>query len=101
MWAMLEAGMSIVAASLPALRSLFKGYFDGSQNQSQPSHGRSNNSKNVAGASVVTTSEPKATRMAKLTREGKEWEQLSDDSSQRGIVHETVISVRSERAMDV
>ena len=39
----LECGIGIIACSLPPLRMLFKQYFKGSSNQSQPEYGSTNN----------------------------------------------------------
>ncbi|KAL7814936.1 hypothetical protein V8C44DRAFT_324875 [Trichoderma aethiopicum] len=104
LWCLLESGIALIAACLPALRILVRKYVDSSKNGSS---GKSNGYGTGSGAVKSHTRAP-STKLDTLTPSGKatavggKWERLEDEnSSSRDIVQETTIYVETDSLSDL
>jgi hypothetical protein len=113
-WCLLESGLGIIAASLPALRSLFVKFLE---NTRYGSHNRSNGSKagygkrsgsglrtigggNYGGSTPLDTLDSSGKGHRAKVSSGQ-WKRLEDDSSSKGIIiQERSINVETESLSD-
>lgn len=118
-WCILESGIGIIAASLPALRSLFVNWLETTRYASRYGSGnKSNGSKSGYGKrqgsglrTIGGSDRNPGTPLDTLDSAGKghisrissgKWKRLDDDSSSKGIiVQERTIDVESESLSDV
>ncbi|RFU77407.1 integral membrane [Trichoderma arundinaceum] len=104
LWCLLESGIALIAACLPALRLLVRKYVDASKNSSAgKSNGYAvsgagrNHSHNHAASTQMDTLSPSG----KTTIVGGKWERLEDEnSSSRNIIQERTIYVETESLSD-
>ncbi|KAI0023874.1 GPCR, PTH11-type [Xylariomycetidae sp. FL0641] len=103
-WCQLESGLGLIAASLPALRTLFKQYRERSQQGGYGTKG----SKLTSGSLGGSRSRGKeGTQMDTLSSTGKttvvsgKWKRLEDEtSSAKHIIQETTVSVETSSMTD-
>lgn len=103
LWCLLESGIALIAACLPALRILVRKYIDSSKNRS------GNKSNGYAAESGTGRSHNRApsTQLDNLTATGKttvvggKWKRLEDEnSSSRNIIQEHTIYIETESLSD-
>ncbi|KAH0527510.1 hypothetical protein TsFJ059_002508 [Trichoderma semiorbis] len=103
LWCLLESGIALIAACLPALRILVRKYIDSSKNRS------GNKSNGYAAESGTGRSHNRApsTQLDNLTASGKttvvggKWKRLEDEnSSSRNIIQEHTIYIETESLSD-
>ncbi|KAL7787060.1 GPCR, PTH11-type [Trichoderma ceciliae] len=103
LWCLLESGIALIAACLPALRLFVRKYADASNNNSA---GQSNGyaasgtglGHNHAASSQMDTLSPSG----KTTVVGGKWKRLEDEnSSSRNIIQERTVYVETESLSDI
>ncbi|PTB61885.1 GPCR, PTH11-type [Trichoderma citrinoviride] len=104
LWCLLESGIALIAACLPALRILVRKYVDASKNGSSgKSHGYGTGSGAVRSHNrAPSTQLDTLTTSGKATAVGGQWERLEDDnSSSRKIMQKTTIYVETDSMSDL
>ncbi|KAF8848131.1 GPCR, PTH11-type [Acephala macrosclerotiorum] len=103
-WCQLESGLGLIAACLPALRMLFRKYFDGTRNDSDSrskvyAHSGSRNRDRSESQTPLDTLSPSG-RVRTSVASGK-WKRLGDEnSSDKHIMQERTIYIETESMSD-
>lgn len=98
LWSVLEAGLGIMACSLPPLRKLFKKSFGGS---SHPSGGTSALATGDGGTQLSAINIPSKGGLRR--KDGSQWDRLDDEhsnTSQQHIIKSTSVTVETSSVED-
>ncbi|TVY83698.1 hypothetical protein LSUE1_G001140 [Lachnellula suecica] len=100
-WCQLESGIALIAACLPALRMLFRKYFEDSQNSSKANGKKQTSGNRNIGGSQLSIPMGNLSSAGKVAEVGGRWKRLGDDnSSATHITQERTISIETESMSD-
>ncbi|KAE8447336.1 hypothetical protein EG329_010894 [Mollisiaceae sp. DMI_Dod_QoI] len=108
LWCQLESGIALIAACLPALRMLFRKYFDGMRSGSgsgSESRGKQyapSGSRNISNSQLSTPMDTLSPRgKTSIVSGSGKWKRLGDDnSSESHIMQEMTITIETESMSD-
>ncbi|CZR51144.1 uncharacterized protein PAC_01019 [Phialocephala subalpina] len=99
-WCQLESGLGLMAACLPALRMLFRKYFDGTRNDSasrSKAYARSGSRNLDRSQSQTPLDTLSSTGRVRTSVASGKWKRLGDDnSSDKHIIQETTVYIETE-----
>ncbi|KAF4625250.1 hypothetical protein G7Y89_g12921 [Cudoniella acicularis] len=101
-WCQLESGIGLIAACLPALRVLFRKYFDGTRDGSgsRSKQHPPSDIRNFGGSQLSTPMDALSPTGKAIVGSGK-WKRLEDNnSSHKHIIQERTVTIETESLSD-